>query len=385
MNDREDMGGEGRLRELGLSGPGALESFLEAAPDGIIVVDGQGVIVVTNQRAERLFGYSREDLLGRRIEDLVPERYRERHLSDRQHYLREPRTRPMGVGLDLWGRRKDGSEFPTEISLSPLSTRRGTFIIAVVRDISEQKRFQAKLNAEQVRRESAIEALKARDEFLQIASHELKTPLTPLVLQLEMLGRALAKAGEQDVRIAGSLDLIKRQTARLVRLVDGLLDVARIGAGRLTLDRQRFDLAEVAREVSEQFAREAELRGARILVKAAEPAVGCWDRLRLEQLLSNLIANALKYGAGKPIEVELQGGDDAVRLVVRDQGLGIDEATLGRLFQRFERAASTRQYGGLGLGLYIARQIVEAHRGTITVQSEAGKGSTFIVVLPRAP
>lgn len=229
----------------------------------------------------------------------------------------------------------------------------------------------------------AHEAIRARDEFLQIASHELKTPLTPLQMQLDTLGRALGKAGVQNERLVSKLEMASRQTARLNRLVESLLDVARITSGRFVLEIEEFDFAEMIRDVAERFRSEAKKAQCEIILQVEGEIVGRWDRLRIEQILSNLLSNAFKYGEGKPVEISARAADDMVRLVVTDHGIGIEKDALERIFDRFERAVSMRHYGGLGLGLFIARQIAEAHGGSIVAQSQPGFGSVFTVLLPQ--
>jgi PAS domain S-box-containing protein len=223
------------------------------------------------------------------------------------------------------------------------------------------------------------EAVHARDDFLSIASHELRTPLTPLRLQIQILRRMLTNRGAlaRD-KLAGSLDTLERQTERLGRLVSDLLDVSRITAGKLTLHRERLDLADLAREVVERYAGAS---GSRIDLQT-ESAAGHWDRARLEQVATNLLANAIKYGQGKPIDVSVGLKEGIALLAVRDRGIGIAAADVERIFGRFERAASASSYGGLGLGLYIAQQITAAHGGRISVESAPGQGATFTVALP---
>jgi signal transduction histidine kinase/NO-binding membrane sensor protein with MHYT domain len=233
----------------------------------------------------------------------------------------------------------------------------------------------------------AQEAIRVRDEFLSIASHELKTPLTPLQLTLHRLQRTVAAGAsgaealptEQLERV---VSVAQRQTRRLARLVNELLDISRLRLGRLELQTEQVDLAEVVRDVVERLREEPAWATSEHTLHVEGPVRGWWDRSRLEQVVNNLLSNALRYGQGKPVEVTVHTRDEAAWVVVRDRGIGIAPESLQRIFERFERAAS-RNFGGLGLGLYITRQIVEAHGGTISVESELGRGSTFTVKLPQ--
>jgi PAS domain S-box-containing protein len=225
----------------------------------------------------------------------------------------------------------------------------------------------------------ATEAIAVRDEFLAIAGHELNTPLTSLKMHLDSLCRGTF--GPE--RTAAKLEAASRQTTRLAKLVNEMLDLSRITGGRLPLEPERFDLAVLVDEAVAHVGEDAEGAGSTIRLRAERPCFGSWDRMRLEQVVANLLTNAIKYGAGKPIDVELARGPGArVRIVVRDHGIGIPREDQRRIFERFERAASARHYGGLGLGLWITRQIVEASGGSIAVDSEPGRGSTFVVDLP---
>lgn len=220
------------------------------------------------------------------------------------------------------------------------------------------------------------------EDFLHMASHEFRTPMTALRLQVELLRRALRGPTPSLQRAEHQLQLVDAQVDRLQALLGTLLDASRLNAGRFTLDLADADLAEVAREVVARASAEAGGRETPLTL-AAQPAVGRWDRLRLDQVVTNLVANALKYGARRPVEVEVWASGPAAVLRVRDHGIGIAPETLASIFERFERGANAGAVQGLGLGLWIARKMVEAHGGTIAVESTLGEGSTFTVTLPR--
>ncbi|WP_437284635.1 AAA family ATPase [Sorangium sp. So ce406] len=234
----------------------------------------------------------------------------------------------------------------------------------------------------------AQEAIQRRDEFLLVASHELKTPLTSLQMQAHLMERLLGRYQRAEVapeRIDASLQVLSRQVARLGRLVDELLDVTRLDAGRMTLARAPVDLAALAREAVERMGQQLASARCRVQLELDEPVVGRWDPSRLEQVLVNLLSNAIKYGAGGLIHVVVRRHEGRALLSVRDHGMGIAEADHARIFERFERAVSVRNFGGLGLGLYIVRWIVASHGGTIRVESRPGAGATFLVELPLEP
>jgi PAS domain S-box-containing protein len=247
--------------------------------------------------------------------------------------------------------------------------------IATATDIDDQKK------AEDLLREAVV----LRDDFLSVASHELRTPLTALKLEVSNLLRlARLDAGADRARLIAKVEKIDAQTARLRGLIDDLLDVSSLAAGRLELKIATVDLAEVGAEVGARFIDEAARVGSRLTIDARERAIGCWDRERLEQVVSNLISNAVRYGDGKPIEVTVRAAGGHARLIVRDQGLGIAPGDQERIFGRFERAASSGNFGGIGLGLWIVKQIVNLFGGAVSVESAPGAGSTFTVELPCA-
>jgi two-component system OmpR family sensor kinase len=254
---------------------------------------------------------------------------------------------------------------------------------AIARSQMEQQLRAAERAAleERGRTQQAQEALRVRDEFISVAAHELRTPLTALHLKLQGLERNVRGTGTKE---AQRLEAAVRQAERLARLIDRLLDVSRISQGKLEMSREPFDLVELVRQVLEDFREPAAQAQAPMELECPASLQGSWDRLRLEQVLVNVLSNAVKYGAGKPIQVKLDGDERRVRIEIADSGIGIPAADLDRIFGRFERASSIRHYGGLGLGLYIARHIVEGHGGSISAASTPGQGATFTVELPRS-
>jgi two-component system sensor kinase FixL len=388
-------------------------SFLESVPDGVAVVDRQGGIIYVNSVAETLFGYASDEVLGKPVDLLLPVQPHDTHHFDRSKVESRggadatrgagsrldvmvrlvvfadlnlprpndaaPHPQPMRVSLDLLGRRKDGAEFPAEISLAPLRLGGETYVITTIRDVTERKKIEERARLYR----KAKDEVRQRDEFLSIASHELRTPVTALQLQLQLLHRAADRRGESFREfMVGKLDVLEQQTRRIAILANELLDVSRIRLGGLELHPEPLDLAEVVRRTVSHFKDELERSGSIIAVTAGAPVRGDWDPLRIEQVLIKLVANAIRFGEGKPIDVTVEETSDAACVAVSDHGIGIAPEHQDRVFGRFERAVPF-QLGGLGLGLYIAREIVEAHGGTIRVQSAPGSGSTFTVELPR--
>jgi PAS domain S-box-containing protein len=332
-----------------------------------------GRIATWNAGAQRMKGWRADEIIGRHFrvcypsEDVVAGKC-ERVLSEA---MRVGRWEDEG-----WRIRKDGSRFWANVVITAVHDATGRLhgFAKVTRDLTERRSAEA----ERLRLVQAEEAVRLRDEFLSVASHELRTPLTTLRLELE--GLAARSAGFEP-RDGNRLKRAARSAERLSALVEALLDVSRISVGQLVLVRSRFDLADVVREVAGAVA-DAGARLGSPLHLSAESMPGEWDRIRVEQVLMNLLGNALKYGAGAPVAVGLHRDHEHAVLEVTDGGPGIPEDALARIFGRFERAVSHHHYGGLGLGLYVSREIVEAHGGSISAENVPGGGARLVVRLP---
>jgi PAS domain S-box-containing protein len=275
--------------------------------------------------------------------------------------------------------RPDGSRVPvlfgvTSVDMGGASPVRASFVV----DLSELKRVEAERNRLY---EEARDAVKARDAFLSVAGHEIRTPLSALNLIVYQLARHVRTLGNgKAIDLAGRCE---KQVARLIRLADELLDVSRISGARLHLNLEELDLATLARDVVERLEDSARRSECDLELCVHDPVSGFWDRLRLDQVLSNLLTNAIKFGAGEPITVEVSAHGGEATLTVTDRGIGIHDADQRRIFERFQRASTAEAYPGMGLGLWITREIVEAHGGKIGVESRPGAGATFRVSLPR--
>ena len=358
------------------------KATLDAVLDAVLIFEAtEDRLLYVNQGAGAMLGYAPDELLGLAPAALVHEEAAD-ELRERLAQLRAGSA--TSVTFETTFRRRGARAVPVEVSLQHIAIDGGR-IVAIARDVTDRRR--AGLERELLYRE-AIDAIRARDEFLSVASHELRTPLSALQLQLEMLlspPPSTADAAALDEVIRTQLERAARQTDRLSQLVAELLDVSRLTAGRMELDRETFDLAEVVRDVVERLAGEAARARCPVRVIAPAPVTGSWDRLRLEQVVVNLLGNAFKFGKGKPVELEVSSADGTASLAVRDHGVGIAAEDVERIFHRYEQARTSRRFGGMGLGLYIVRGIVEIHGGTIRVASQPGAGSTFIVELPREP
>jgi PAS domain S-box-containing protein len=365
-------------------------AVLDAAPDGMFIVDASGTIVLANRQAYVLFGYAPPDLVGRSVEVLLPEALRAAHTAHRDAYARAPRTRPMGSGLDLLARRQDGSEFPVEISLSPMATPEGVVIIAAVRDITERKRIESDLRAlnedltrqrEEAERAALALAARRAEKLAAIGTlaaglaHELNNPIGIMSSRIEVM---LMEADTLPESMREDLVVLHRQAQRVARITQGLLTFARTSTG----ERQPVDLNHVVRETLLLAESQITKQGVNVAVALAPdlpPILG--DADTLQQVMLNLVTNARDaVGSGGEIRIvtAVRESDQRIELVVADTGRGIAPEDLTRIFDPF----FTTKAAGTGLGLSLTHGIVREHGGTIDVESTPGRGTRFLLAFP---
>ena len=367
-------------------------SVADSASDAIISSDASGAICYWNRAARKIFGYAAEEVLGRQLEMLMPERYREAHRRGLARLSATGQSRLIGKTLELHGLRKDGTEFPLELSLAAWATEEGTFYSGIIRDVTERQTREHALATSEADREhlaalarQAQEANRVKDEFLATVSHELRTPLTAMLGWVRLL-----RSGKLDAETAKSaLETVERNTVAQARLIGDLLDVSRIVTGQLRLEMGPVDLVPIIRAAVDVVRPAVEAKELVLELDLDQGAGPVWgDAQRLQQVLWNLLSNATKFTSrdGR-IEVRLERAGAAAHIRVRDTGRGIAPEFLPYVFDRFRQAESTftRTYGGMGLGLAIVRHLVELHGGTVEAESPGdGRGATFTVTLPLA-
>lgn len=351
-----------------------LADLVEFAPDAMLIVDGSGQILYANQRVGDLFGYAREALVNGSVDVLLPERFRTRHASHRRDFAEDPRTRPMGAGFDLLGRRSDGSEFPLEISLSPL---RDGLAAAAIRDVTDRKRVQQELIKA---REMADRANLSKSRFLATASHDLRQPLQALSMLHGTLCRLdMAPNGREVLAQQGlAIDSMKR-------LLSALLDISKLESGAVKPEPSDFSLRQLCELLSTEFSTPARSKGLILEVDCADIQIHT-DHSLLEQLLRNLMSNAIKYTRAGTVALCASATANGVRVEIRDTGVGIPEDQLAFIFDEFFQVGVARNTTreGYGLGLAIVQRIARLLEVRIQVRSEVGKGSTFTLELPRS-
>ncbi len=357
--------------------------LLESMPDGIVMANATGHIVIANSQAERLFGYDAGELRGRSVETLLPERYRHAHVGHRSNYFLQPRKRAMGSGLDLAGLRKDRSEFPIEISLSPLRTEESSFVMSAIRDASERKRFEKAL---QEKNQELANANRAKDNFLAGMSHELRTPLNAII---GFTGTLLMKLpGPLNDEQQKQLRTVQSSARHLLALINDLLDVSKIEAGKVQLAFEAVDRRAVVDEVAAALRPQALGKGLAFDVHAPDaPVVLHTDRRALSQIVFNLAGNAIKFTEQGRVSLTLRvlpgSGPQRTEIRVDDTGIGIPPADHDKLFAAFSRVNAARPGApeGTGLGLHLSQKLAELLGGKIVFTSESGKGSSFSLLL----
>ena len=351
---------------------------VEAAPAAMLMMNATGEIIMVNHQIERMFGYDRSELIGQLVELLLPERFRPDHPAHRNQFFQHPTQRAMGAELELLGLRKDGSEFPVKVGLSPVQTAEGQAVICGVLDITDQKKT---MEAMRQAKEAAESASRAKSSFLANMSHEIRTPMNGIIGMAQLLARTELRSHQRDY-----LATVEESAHILLRLLNDILDFSKIEAGKLELETVDFRVSECVARASQMLVLRAAEKGLEIACRVAPeiPDHLRGDSGRLQQVLVNLLGNAVKFTEAGEIFVNVNAESitsDQVRLhiSVSDTGIGIPIDKQNQIFRPFEQAESstTRRFGGTGLGLAISRQLVEMMFGKMWVESELGRGSTF--------
>lgn len=376
--------------------PELARSALDAAPDAMIIIDASGCILFANRQVSALFGYEHDEIIGHKIEHLIPERFRARHVGHRDHYVSSVRIRPMGAGLDLYARRKDDTEFPVEISLSPIEDGDHILVAAAIRDITDRNRIKTEL---MVAREAADHAREAADHareiadqarevadranqgksrFLATASHDLRQPLQTLALLNGTLRRIVSEPDAAEALAQQELAI-----GAMSRLLNALLDISKLESGAVKPEPTDFKVAALFEGLRADFAGVAANKGLDLHI---EPCTDCVhsDPSLVEQILRNLLSNAIKYTRKGRVSLHCLHEDSRIRIEVLDTGIGIPADQIPYIYDEFYQVGvptnSTRD--GYGLGLSIVQRLVKLLNLGFDVRSEVGKGSAFSLVLP---
>ena len=393
-----------------------LHALFKSATEGIIVVDSWGEIQLVNPKAQALFGYAEGELLGKKIETLIPQRYAKKHVDHRMNYAQQPKARSMGGNFDLKAKRKDDTEFPVEVSLSPFSTSDGDYIVSFIIDISERKKQEValleahheiqNLNADLEKRveqrtrelarameeleQSKQEVMRAlekerqlndmKTKFVTIASHEFRTPLATILSSASLIGRYVYS--EEDEKRQKHVQRIKSTVNNLTEILNDFLSLGKLEEGQIRNVPVVFNLYEFCKEMVDELGSVCKENQQVQYVHTGDSEV-CIDRHLLKNVLINLISNAAKYsGEGKDIFLSTEKVDSKLKIVIRDQGIGIPEQDIPYVFDRFFRAQNSGTIQGTGLGLNIVYKYVQLMNGDIHLDSKLNEGTRVFLVLP---
>ena len=359
-----------------------IQSILDTVADGIITIDERGKVETFNPAAERVFGYAAAELVGGNVKMLMPEPYHSQHDGYLRNYRATGEARVIGIGREVRGRRKDGSTFPLELAVGEMNLGDERHFTGIVRDVTERKQAEHAVVAARI---EAEQANAAKGMFLATMSHEIRTPLNGLLGMLELLSMSPLDAEQRE-----SLEIARDSGRGLVRIIDDVLDHAKIEAGKLEIRPESVSIAHLLRRVVNTYhavASAHDLALNQIVDPRISPSLLA-DPLRVLQILNNLVSNALKFTHDGGVEIRAEflgrsGGADTVRLSVKDTGIGIAPEVQQQLFRPFEQAGAVtaRLYGGTGLGLSISRRLAEMMGGTIQLQSAPGEGTTISLTL----
>ncbi|HEX2394326.1 MAG TPA: PAS domain S-box protein [Bacteroidales bacterium] len=352
-------------------------ALLESAPDSMIITGSDGSIIMVNKQTEILFEYSRDEIIGSKVEILIPEKYHKRHRKERMEYAAKPRTRPMGIGMELFGRKKDGTDFPVEVSLSPLhwDITGEIMIIAAIRDVSKQKQAQAEL----AKRTKELETINRElESFSYSVSHDLRAPLR----SIEGFSNKIINefANNIDDKARGYFLRIIKATRHMGILIDDILKLSRIS--RIEMNPEYIDISEIAQSISNELSESEPLRRAEVKI---QPSITCCaDKNLITIALQNLLENAWKYSRKKDqtiIEFGTKELNGNTVYFIKDNGVGFNMNYAGNLFKAFQRLHSNAEFEGTGIGLATVHRIIERHSGDIWAESEENKGTAFYFTL----
>ena len=349
-------------------------NLLESAPDAMIIIDEAGVITVVNEQAEEMFAYDREQMIGETIEFLLPARFRDRHVGHRDAYTNKPRVRSMGVGMELQGCRSDGSEFPVEISLSPVKAGSSSFVSSVIRDVTNRKEMEQEIIAA---RQEAERANKAKSAFLAAASHDLRQP----VQALSLLNGALRRTVKDEL----ALEMIESQEHSLdamTNLLNSLLDISRLDAGAVSPEIEEFSIQRLIDRLSAEFSRQAMHKGLKFTADTCKAVIRTDPNL-IGEIIQNFVSNAIRYTEKGSVQLGCEEIGGMLRVKVTDTGIGIEEDQLDAIFDEYHQCKTPgSNKEGFGLGLAIVRRLADLLDHEVTVESKPGEGSCFCISMP---